>query len=169
MKNRVFTGTLILLVLLTCGIFIKADSQIQTPSPKFKVAVRVNCDNQVHQSLLEGTIKRELRSFGDVQIVGSNSGLWKYLITVNLFGIEEHDGKVNAYATSTRFYIKIPIEHIAPHWQEHYRESPAVYLPTGYTGVYGINKIETLGKTTAADFDKGALQPIRDIQTRNSR
>ena len=56
MKNRFFKGTLILLVLLTCGILIKADSQIQTP-PKFKVAVYVQCDNQVHQTQVEGAIK----------------------------------------------------------------------------------------------------------------
>ena len=57
MKNRYFTGTLILLVLLTCGTLFKADSQIPQGWPKFKVGVLVACDNQAHQSQVEGAIK----------------------------------------------------------------------------------------------------------------
>lgn len=171
MKNRYFTGTLILLVLLSCGILIKADSQIPQAWPKFKVGVHITCDNQAHQSQVEGAIKRELRSFGDVQIVGNNLryGLWDYMISTHLFGIKDLYGNINAYATSTKFYEKVPIKHIAPPWQEHHREFPAVYVPVSYTGTFGINTLEDLGKTTAANFDKKYLQPMRDIRIRYSK
>ena len=170
MKNRFFKGTLILLVLLTCGILIKADSQIQTP-PKFKVAVYVQCDNQVHQTQVEGAIKRELRSFGDVQIVGSDisNGLWEYRIVVHLLGIEETGGKIYQYAYSVKFYEKVPNNHFDSRWQEYYRKYPAIYIPTGQTGYVGLNKLEDMGKNAATKFDKDHLQPIRDIFTRFSR
>ena len=171
MKNRYFTGTLILLVLLTCGILIKADSQTPQAWPKFKVAVDVDCDNQVHQSQVEGAIKRELRSFGDVQIVGNDlrNGLWDYMISVHLFTIKDSYGNFMFYATSIKLYRKVPIEYIVPHWQEHHRKFPAVYIPVSYTGNAGINKLEDLGKTTAANFDKEYLQPVRDICIRYSK
>ena len=89
MNNRFFIGTLILLVLLSCGILFKADSQIQTSPTKFKVAVRVMClENTVHQAEVEGAIKRELRTFEDVQIVGNSikNPLWNYLYCHRTFG-----------------------------------------------------------------------------------
>ena len=170
MKNRFFKGTLILLVLLTCGILIKADSQIQKP-PKLKVAVYVQCDNQVHQTQVEGAIKRELRSFGDVQIVGSDisNGLWDYRIVVHLLGIESTHGSIHQYASSMHFYVKVPIEHFALRWQESYIKYPAIHIPTGQTGYVGINKLEDMGKNAATKFDKDHLQPIRDMVTRLSR
>ena len=171
MKNRYSTGTLILIVLLTCGIFIKADSQIPQAWPTFKVAVNVQCDNQVHQSQVEGAIKRELRSFGDVQIVGNDlrNGLWEYMISVHLFGFKDAYGRINVYATSTEFYKKVPIEHFDSFWEAHYREYPAIYIPDGATGTYGINRLESMGKITAANFDKKYLQHIRDWRIRDSR
>ena len=172
MKNRYFTSTLILLVLLTCGILIKANSQIQPTPPKFKVAVSVQCEeNSVHQSQVEGVIKRELRSFGDVEIVGGDlsNALWEYMIRVHLFGIDGTDGQIHHYATSIKFYKKVPIEHFNPDWQAHYREFPAVLIPSSATGTFGINKLEHLGIITAVDFDKEYLQPVRDVRSRYSR
>ena len=172
MKNRYFTGTLILFVLLTCGILIKADSQIQPAPPKFKVAVSVACDeNQAHQTLLEAAIKRELRSFGDVEIVGNDrsNGLWEYMIYVHLFGIDSLDGKIRRYAVSTKYFQKVPIERFHPAWQVFHRENPAVLIPSSYTGTVGIDKLEQVGKFTAADFDKKYLQGVRDFRSRYSR
>lgn len=171
-KNRYFTVLLILLVLLTGGIFFKAHSQIQSTPPKFRVAVNVSCeDNQAHQSLVEGVIKRELRSFGDVQIVGNevSNGLWKYMIDVHLFGIKDSYGKIGQYAMSYSFFEKVPIENFVPDSRAFYRKYPAVYLPIKYTGYVGINKLEESGKTIAANFDNKHLQPIRDIRIRYSR
>ena len=171
MKNKYFTVTLILLVLLICGILIKADSQIQPVPPKFRVAVNVECDNPAHQSQVEGTIKRELRSFGDVEIVGNHrrNGLWEYMISVVLLGIKDSNGNIIMYATSTNFFEKVPIRHFDPAWQAYYREIPAIYIPLGSTGRYGIYKLESLGKGTAAYFDKMQLQSMRDARIRNSR
>ena len=171
MKNRYFTGTLILLVLLTCGILIKANSQIPLALPKFRVAVNVECDNQAHQSQVEGAIKRELRSYGDVQIVGNDitNGLWEYRINVHLFGIKDPYGNIHQYAISSRFYEKVPINHIVPDWQAYYRKHPAIFIPTGSTGYVGVNKMEEIAKTYSARFDKDYLQPMRDIRSRYSR
>ena len=176
LKNRYFTVMLILLVALTCGILIKADSQIQPAPPKFKVAVSVTCEeNLSHQSQLEGAIKRELRSFGDVQIVGDDilNGLWDYFIRVRLVGIEDSYGNTNRYATSTSFYKKVPIDHFVPNLQAYYRKFPRrfpeVEFPTNYTGVLGIDKLENRGVSIAANFDKNYLQPVRDFRIRFSR
>ena len=171
MKNRYFTGTLILLILLISGILIKADSQIQPAFPKFRVAIYVNCENQSHQLQVEGVIKRELRSFGDVQIVGNDirNGLWQFRISVTLLGFKETDGNIYTYATCTNFYRKVPIEAFAPPWQEFFRETPAVYFPDGFIGTHGIQKLESLGKSVAAQFDTNYLQPVRDLRIRYSR
>ena len=166
MKNRYFTSTLILLILLTCGILIKASSQTQPALPKFRVAVLIDgIDNQVHQSQLEGAIKRELRSFKDVQIVGNDLkyGLWEYIIHINLFRLQD------TYATSTIFYEKIPIEDITSYRQEYYRKFPAIGIPLIYTGYVGIDRLEDFGKITVTEFDKKHLQPIRDIGILNTR
>jgi hypothetical protein len=176
LKNRYFTVMLILLVLLTGGILIKADSQIQPAPSKFKVAVHVTCEeNLSHQSQLEGTIKRELRGFGDVQIVGDDilNGLWDYRIVVHLVGIKDSYAGINRYATSTSFYKKVPIDRFVPNLQAYYREFPRrfpeVEFPTNYTGVVGIDKLENRGVSTAANFDKNYLQSVRDFRTRFSR
>ena len=172
LKNRYFTVMLILLVLLTCGILIKADSQIQSVPPKFKVAVLVECEeNQVHQLQVEGAIKRELRSFGDVEIVGNalRNALWEYIINVHLYAIKDSYGNINRYATSLVFYAKVPIEQFNPYWQAHYKEFPAIHIPIGSTGVFGINRLEILSKSAAAELDTQYLQRVRDIRTRSSR
>ena len=172
MKNRYITTTLILITLITYGILIKADSQIQPAPLKFKVAVDVECkENQAHQSQAEGAIKRELRSLGDVQIVGSDirNALWEYRLNLHLIRLENSYRNINSYAYSLSFYAKVPIEHFDPHWQEYYREFPVVYIPTLYTGEIGINTLESLGKIAANNFDKTYLQPQRDTRTRYSR
>ena len=87
MNNRFFIGTLILLILLRYGILFKSDSQAQLTPTKFKVAVRVQgSDNIAHLLEVEGAIKRELRTFEDVQIVENSikDALWDYLIYIDL-------------------------------------------------------------------------------------
>ena len=91
------------------------------------------------------------------------------MINVHLFRLKDSYGNINVYVTSTELYEKVPIERFDPHWQAHYRKFPAVYLPTGATGTFGINKLESLAKTTAAKFDKKFLQPVRDIRIRYSK
>ena len=44
-----------------------------------------------------------------------------YLIDVHLFRFKGNYGIVNQYAFSTKFYYKVPIEHIASRYQEYYR------------------------------------------------
>ena len=171
MKNRYFTCTLILLFLLTCGILIKADSQGQLAPPKFKIAVSVSCKNEAHQAQVEGAIKRELRSFGDVQIVGSDfrHALWEFRIDIHLMGIKNSYGNINKYAISESYYVKVPIEHITPDWQGYYREYPAICLLSTFTGYVGVQKLDQISKTTPASFDKTYLQPARDSRERRSR
>lgn len=165
MKNRFSIGMFILLILFGCGILFKAGSQAEPTPPYFRVAVVVNCNNEVHQSQVEDALKRELRSFGDVQIVEDSTSdpLWMYKISIQLFGITEIDGGIHRYAISQVFYQLIPNEHFKPGWQEWYKKYPAVTLPMIYTGLAGINQLEGVAKTTAANFDESHLQPVRDL------
>ena len=160
MNNRFFIGTLILLVLLSCGTLFKSDSQAQLTPTKFKVAVRVQClDNIARQSLVEGAIKRELRTFEDVQIVGNSikDALWDYLIYVDLYKIPDY----GMYAYYTSFYNKIPIRRFNSIWQETYKKVPAVGLPFSFIGTVGVNDVGNLAEVTAADFGR-LLQAIRE-------
>ena len=170
MKNRYFTYTLILLV--TCGILIKSDSQIQTEPPKLKVGVHVTCDgNLVHQSQVEGIIKRELRSFEDVQIVAGNmqNPLWDFLIYVHILEIRVLHNDLIGYATSVNFYVKVPIKDFIPDEKAFYRRNPAVLLPINYIGYYDRSNLEKLGEFVVAEFDKKWLQRARDRRIQNSR
>ena len=160
MNNRFFIGTLILLVLLSCGTLFKSDSQAQLTPTKFKVAFRVQClDNIARQSLVEGAIKRELRTFEDVQIVGNSikDALWDYLIYVDLYKIPDY----GMYAYYTSFYNKIPIRRFNSIWQETYKKVPAVGLPFSFIGTVGVNDVGNLAEVTAADFGR-LLQAIRE-------
>ena len=170
MKNRFFKGTLILLVLLSCGTLFKTGTQAQLNYPKFKVAVFVQCDeNLAHQAEVEGAIKRELRTFGDVQIVGNDlrNGLWDYRIRAHLFGITEYQRTdIRRYAICIRYDKKVPIHRFDPDWQAYYRDIPVIEIPKGSIAIYGINKLGDLGEYIVTDFDKSYLQPPRDIYLR---
>ena len=162
MKVRFFTGMLISLVLLSSGILFKAHSQVQPAYPKFKVAVDVQCDeNETHQTLVEGGIKRGLRTFGDVQIVGSGlrNPLWDYRISVTLFKIPNFQ----MYAYSANLYTKVPVDRFDPFWQEQYNRLPAIEYPTTYIGSVGIRNTFKISEVVVADFDK-VLQPVRDVR-----
>lgn len=165
MNNRFFIATLILLVLLSCGILFKADSQAQLTPPKFKVAVRVQCsDNIAHQLEVEGAIKRELRTFEDVQIVENSikDPLWDYLIYIDLHKIQGY----GMYAYYTSFYNKIPIRRFNPIWQETYKKVPAVGLPFSFIGTVGVNDVSKLSEVTAADFGRLLQAIIEDREMR---
>ena len=160
MNNRFFIGTLILLVLLSCGILFKADSQAQPELPKFKVAVRVNdLVNIVHKAEVESAIKRELRSLDDVQIVGNSirNPLWDYLIWVDLYQIQRY----GMYTFYTSFYKKIPVSRFNPIWQGTYKIRPGIELPISHMGIVGVNDLGNIGEVTGADFGR-LLQAIRE-------
>ena len=165
MNNRFFIGTLILLILLSYGILFKSDSQAQLTPTKFKVAVRVQgSDNIAHLLEVEGAIKRELRTFEDVQIVENSikDALWDYLIYIDLHKIQGY----GMYAYYTSFYKKIPIRRFNPIWQEPYKKVPAVELPFSFIGTVRVNDVGNLAEVTAADFGR-LLQAIReDRETR---
>ena len=162
---RYTTGLLILLILLVCGLLIKANSQLSVPPANFSIAVEVVCDNPVHKSLIEDAIKQELRNLGDVHIVTADfvDALWEYLIIVQLFPIDDDLGSVIRYATSRVYLKKVPIEHIDKNWQAFYRKYPALNMPTTYTGRCGIHKLDDFGKSVVNDFDEAYLQNIRDL------
>lgn len=165
MKNGIFIGTLILLVLLSCGTLFKSDSQAQLTPTKVKVAVRVQClDNIARQSLVEAEIKRDLRFFEGVHLVGNSikDPLWDYLIHVDLFKIQGY----GMYAYYTSFYTKIPISAFNPIWQETYKKVPGVSLPISYMGTVGVNDIGKLVEVTTADFGRLLQTIIEDREMR---
>ena len=173
MKNRYFTCTLILLVLLTCGILIKADSQIPQAWPKLKVGVHVQCsNNQNVQSLIESHIKSELRSLGDVEIVGNNrkNPLWKFLIDIHAIEREYKSGEgIGFIFACTKFFEKVSILEFKEHWQPRRREFPGVFFPSGSIAYHPIDDLVSYCKATVADFEKDSLQPFRDRRHRSSR
>ena len=168
MNNRFFIGALILFVLFSCGILFKTDSKAQLTPPKFKVAVRVMCsENIAHKAEVEGTIKRKLQTFEDVQIVGNSikDPLWDYLIHVDLFKIQGY----GMYAYYTSFYNKIPIRHFNPIWQETYKKVPAIGLPVSFIGNVGVNDVGILAEATAADFGRLLQAIIEDREMRRRK
>ena len=167
MNNRFFIGTLILLILLTCGTLFKADSQAQLTPLKFKVAVRVQCsDNITHQLEAEGAITREVRTFEGVQIVGNSikDPLWEYLIWVDLYKVQRY----GMYAFYTSFYKKIPVSRFNSIWQGTYKIRPGVELPISHIGVVGVNDLGDIGEVTGADFGR-LLQAIKEDHERRRR
>ena len=172
MKNRYFTGTLILIVLLASGILIKSESQIQQIPQKFKVGVRVSFNEVVVRSLVEGYIKKELRGLGDIEIVGADirDGLWDYIIALDLVGLEIIPNEpVTAYAVCIQYYWRVPFDRFKPIYQNEFEGLPTVYYPHVQVGAYGIDQLENLGKIAVASFDTMYLQPYRDERLRQSR
>ena len=170
MKNRYFTGSFIFLVLLTCGILIKADSQIQQEWPRFRVALSVRCgNNHLAESLMESYIKRELRSLGDVEIVGSDTEypLWSKLINIHAMEIHYRSGKsAEILAICTNFYNRIDPAHFAV-IKDFYKRFPSIGIPSGSIAVHSIDDLESYCKGIVADFDKNQLQHHRDFRSRN--
>ena len=171
MKDRCFAASLILLVLLTSGILFKANSQERKIFSNFKVAVRVQCPENHHvENLMESYIKQELRSFKDVDIVGSNANppMWQKLIDIHAMEIKDSSGmNTRSFAICSKFYNRIDATLFFDFIRDIYEKFPAVHLPKGSIAHYGINKLEFFCKAVVTDFDSSELQYHRDSRRGN--
>ena len=169
MKNRYFTGTLILIVLLTCGILIKADSQIQFAPPKFKVGTMVVSENDQINSLMENYFKQELRKIDDVEVVDGDrlDPQWDLLISAHVLEIKHRSGESTGFAAiCLRFYNRIPSSHFKDKWQSKYEDLAAVHLPTGHVAYHPISDLDTYCKECVMDFEQKYLIGMRYLKER---
>lgn len=161
---------LILIVLLSSISFTQnPPTQAQNQALRFKVAVLVSCENESAKSLMESYIKRELRSLGDVQIVGNHlkNPLWEHLIDIHGLEMKYKSGaKTGSLAICTQFFSIVPHTHFHELWQEHYKEFPAVTVPLSTTSYHPVDRLDSFSKSAVAYFDTNKLQLLRDLRTR---
>ena len=112
---------------------------------KLKVAVHVNSEIEIHQSIVESHIKSELRRLDDVEIVKYTSTFpeWEYLIDVNIMeGTYKTTGELTGDACiCTIFYMKIPLKHFRPDSIDLFTKFPTVFFRL--LGLRVIGKQET--------------------------
>ena len=140
--------------------------QAQT-AQKFKVAVLVDCENDNVKSLMESYIKGELRSLGDVQIVGNNfeNALWQYMILLHATEPSYESGrKVGLLVVSYDFFEIVPYWHFNELRKDYYKQFPAIYIPMSGTASYPIDNLDQLCKGIIANFDTINLQRVRDFR-----
>lgn len=168
MKDRFVPGTLILIVVLSCGILFKADSQTQRLPYEFTTAVIVDCENQVHKSLIEDTLKRELRSIRDVKIVEYEReyASWNLAVSISLIKIPK-DYAENVYAYSTEFYERVPASHFLPTFRNLYRRHTPVLIPVSFTGYSTFEKVADIARINATEFENRMVKPIRKNTAEN--
>lgn len=109
--NRV--TIIIIAFLLSISFTGNQPPQAQT-AQKFKVAVLVDCENDNVKSLMESYIKGELRSLGDVQIVGNSfeNALWQYMISLHATEPSYESGrKAGLLVVSYDFFEIVPYWH----------------------------------------------------------
>ena len=72
MKNVM--GFLMLAVVSIC--FTGEPVAVDIENTKFNVHVKVSCDDDTTKAVIESSIKRELRSLGDIELVGEENATW---------------------------------------------------------------------------------------------
>ena len=169
MRDRFFTGTLILLVLFGCGILFKADSQAQWTLPKFHVCVKVTSDDENTKTLIESYINRELRSLGDVKVVTSMDT--SHFLKVVAAERDSHWHKTGSVAIAVCFYrySNIPEFYIKPDLLEMWQD---LYISSMYTEprvlslLYPKKDLRRACEYITAIMDQEKFEPMRKIFNR---
>ena len=157
---------IIIAFLLSISFTGNQPPQAQT-AQKFKVAVYVVCDNAIAKRLMESYIKRELRSLGDVQVVGNSweNPLWEYMISLHASEIKYKSGQsTELLAICYKEYDIVPYTRFNGLWLHRYKQFPAIHIPTGGIAYYPIDKLDEFCKGTVAEFDTEKLQRDRDFR-----
>ena len=94
---------------------------------------------------MESYIKRELRSLGDVQIVGNTleAPPWRYMISIT--GLEqtyESGRKTGSFLFSYAFFEIIPYFFFIEPLQDQYKQYPAFRLPLIGIASYPVDDLE---------------------------
>ena len=150
------------LVLLVCLLLIPLTLVSETQR-RFRVFVYADTGGDADiQKILETHLKRELRVFGDVDIVeveaGGINGDWHYVLAICYLEQERLDSFSLAYA----FYERIPRSYFkANRYPE--RDRPPLY--TRQLGVAYSDKarIDACCEWVVGEFEKEVLIPIRAL------
>lgn len=149
------------LVLIFCLVMLPLTLASDTQH-RFKVYVEVSGDDERTVRTIESYLKRELRLLGDVDIVGSEDGDWKYMIKFFVMALEWKDliGE-EVYAIAKYQGVRLPkMAYTVP---EGYKSFPATVSWTSILSVAKCpeGKLPQLCIEYIGSFDKNRLQPER--------
>ena len=138
------------LTLLFSVAFTGEKTHAQAPH-KFKVHVSVSCADENTKSLIQSYIKRELRSLGDVLIIGRDDAQYILTILVLELTYKATGKKTGNIAMSSTFLTKA-------------RRSAGLF----YYPCIGLNKgstrdLDRICQEYVADLDTSELEPIREL------
>ena len=128
--------------------FTGEPSRAQIPH-KFKVYVSVDCEDERIKSLIQSQIKRELRSLGDVLVVGFDDA--RYILSMVTMELE-HEAthrKTGAIAIGSMFLRKTPSEDF--------------YFPDLWVSAGDTKEVERLSKSLVAQIDTQHFERIREL------
>ena len=137
------------LTLLFSIAFTGEKTHAQVPH-KFRVYVGVSCDDENTKTLIQSKIKRELRSLGDVFIVGSDDARYILAIVAVELRYETTRRKSGGIALGTMFLKKTPDE-------DYYY--PDLLVHTGDRK----NDLERFCKSIVADLDTRWFERVREL------
>lgn len=179
-----------LLLLITCSIGFTGQpiySQLANRTPatpqeidpfsqyKFKVAVRITCDNDNIKNLIESHIKRELRNLGDVRLTNVEDALHviQIIAVLNKYELSQQDtGNVSIaylFLSEDRGLLStVPIVRTMVR-EEKLAEFDRLVKIHGkcysypYLGVahYQKDDVNKLCRNIVATFDIESLEPVR--------
>lgn len=138
------------LTLLFSVAFAGEKTHAQVPH-KFKVHVNVNCDDEDTESLIQSYIKRELRSLGDVHIVGFDDA--QYILTIVVVeGTYKATGRKSGdIAMGSTFLTRAG------------RSTGLFYYPYIVLDTGNTKDLDRICKERVADIDTSNLEPIREL------
>lgn len=134
------------LTLLFSIAFTGEKTHAQVPH-KFKVHVNVNCDDEDNKSLMQSYIKRELRSLGDVLIVGPGDALFILTIVTVESTYPDTGAGSGDIATGVMFLSKTP--------------DGDYYYPNLLVCSHNTEHLERVCKDLVAKIDTQEFEPIR--------
>ena len=136
------------LMLFLSVVFTGETPHAQVPS-KFKIYVSVSYDDEHIKSLIQSYIKREIRSLGDVLVVGRDDAQYFLSIVAIERTYRETGRKSGAIAFAYMFTKKTP--------------AGDYYFPELWVAINDITDLEKSCKSIVVGIDTSTLEPIREL------
>ena len=153
MENKLIFRNLCLFSIL--GMFLSftftGQPSFAQKSSKFKVHVGVSSEDEHTKSLIQSWIKRDLRSLGDVVIVGFDDSQWVLAIVAVETTYQATGRKSGGIAIGSMFLRKAGISN------------GLYYYPDLLVSTDDTKDLEQLCKGIVADLDTRRLEPIREL------
>ena len=128
---------------------------------RFKVHVRVTIDDETTKSIFSSYVKRELRSLGDVDIVGVGDE-WEYML--DFVAIEQTyastDRKTGTISIAWNVYKSA--SHLLDESSGLYFHGDVVFQPLLRLRVNSTENLDSSCKEIVAQFDTKNLEVIRE-------